>query len=108
MPRITKRFVDSITPGPKEAEYWDDKLPGFGLRVKPSGVKSYVIRYRTLGNGQRRLTLGQHGKLTPEQARNLAEDRFAEIKAGGDPSALRQERRNAPTLGELAERYLKD
>ncbi|HEX3127511.1 MAG TPA: integrase arm-type DNA-binding domain-containing protein [Thermoanaerobaculia bacterium] len=108
MPRITKRFVDSISPTAKETEHWDDKLPGFGLRVKPSGVKSYVIRYRTLSGDQRRLTLGQHGKLTPEQARNLAEDRFAEIKAGGDPSAHRQEKRAAPTLHELAERYLKD
>ncbi len=108
MPRITKRFVDSISPTTKETEHWDDKLPGFGLRVKPSGVKSYVIRYRTLSGDQRRLTLGQHGKLTPEQARNLAEDRFAEIKAGGDPSAHRQEKRAAPTVRELAERYMKD
>jgi integrase len=107
MPRITKRFVDSLVPGPKEFEHWDDQLPGFGIRIKPSGVKTYVIRYRT-PSGQRRLKLGRHGKLTPEQARNLAKARFAEIEAGGDPSAVRQENRAAPTLRELAERYLKD
>jgi hypothetical protein len=90
MPRITKRFVDSLVPGPKEFEHWDDQLPGFGIRVKRSGVKTYVIRYRT-PSGQRRLKLSRHGKLTPEQARNLAKARFAEIEAGGDPSAVRQE-----------------
>jgi hypothetical protein len=107
MPRITKRFVDSLGPGPKEFEHWDDQLPGFGIRIKPSGVKTYVIRYRT-PSGQRRLKLGRHGKLTPEQARNLAKARFAEIEAGGDPSAVRQENRAAPTLREFSERYLKD
>ena len=82
MPRITKRTVDALKPGPKDTDYWDDQLPGFGLRVKPSGMKSYVIRYRTRTGGQRRVTLGQHGKLTPEQARQMAQDLFAEIRKG--------------------------
>lgn len=105
MPSITKRFVDSINPGPKESEFWDDKIPGFGIRVKPSGIKSYVIRYRT-PSGQRRLTLGQHGRITPDQARDLAKKRFHEISQQKDPSAQRKEEREAPTVRELAERYL--
>lgn len=107
MARITKRFVDSLFPGPKEFEHWDDQLPGFGIRVKPSGVKSYVIRYRT-SSGQRRLTLGQHGRITPDQARQMAKDRFHEISQRMDPSARRKEDREAPTVKELAERYLSD
>jgi Arm DNA-binding domain len=107
MASITKRFVDSLVPGHKETEYWDDKLPGFGVRVKPSGVKSYVIRYRTT-SGQRRLTLGQHGKITPDQARQMAKDRFHEISQKKDPSARRKEDREAPTVQEVAERYLID
>jgi hypothetical protein len=47
MPRITKRFVDSLVLGLKEFEHWDDQLPGFGIRIKPSGVKTHIIRYRT-------------------------------------------------------------
>jgi hypothetical protein len=105
MPSITKRFVDSITPGSKETEYWDEKIPGFGIRVKPSGVKSYVIRYRT-PSGQRRLTLGQHGRITPDQARELAKKRFHEISQQKDPSAQRREDREAPTIQVVAERYL--
>lgn len=108
MPRITKRTVDALKPGPKDTDYWDDQLPGFGLRVKPSGVKSYVIRYRTRTGGQRRVTLGQHGKLTPEQARQMAQDLFAEIRKGQDPSQDRHKERSAPTLRELGERYMTD
>lgn len=106
MPRITKRTVDSIKPSSKDTDYWDDQLPGFGLRVKPTGVKSYVIRYRTRTGGQRRLTLGQHGKLTPDQARQMAQERFAEIRNGRDPSLDCRKERAAPTLREFAPRYL--
>lgn len=108
MPRITKRTVDALKPGPKDTDYWDDQLPGFGLRVKPSGVKSYVIRYRTRTGGQRRVTLGQHGKLTPEQARQMAQDLFAEIRRGQDPSQDRLKERSAPALQDLGERYMTD
>lgn len=108
MPRITKRTVDTLKPGPKDTDYWDDQLPGFGLRVKPSGVKSYVIRYRTRTGGQRRVTLGEHGKLTPEQARQMAQDLFAEIRKGQDPSQDRHKERSASTLRELGERYMTD
>lgn len=108
MPRITKRTVDALKPGPKDTDHWDDQLPGFGLRVKPSGVKSYVIRYRTRTGGQRRVTLGQHGKLTPEQARQMAQDLFAEIRKGQDPSQDRYKERSAPTLRELGEHYMTD
>jgi len=108
LPRITKRTVDALKPGLKDIDYWDDQLPGFGLRVKPSGMKSYVIRYRTRTGGQRRVTLGQHGKLTPDQARQMAQDLFAEIRKGQDPSQDRHKERAAPTLRELAERYMTD
>ena len=47
MPKITKRFVDSLKAGPGEdLVFWDTETRGFGIRVKPSGVKSYMIQYR--------------------------------------------------------------
>jgi hypothetical protein len=62
----TQKLTKSVTEGlsPAEADYivWDAELPGFGVRVKPSGVRSYVVQYRNRKTGvSRRRTIGQHG-----------------------------------------------
>jgi hypothetical protein len=51
--RITKRVVDGLRPQAKEFAVWDAKLPGFGVRVRPSGAMSYVVVYRR-GQGEAR------------------------------------------------------
>ena len=80
--RITKRSVDAAKPGRAEHFLWDGELIGFGLRVRPSGVKSYVVKYR-VGPGRRapvrRITLGKHGKLTPDIAREAARTILADV-----------------------------
>lgn len=105
MAKLTKRVVDAA--GSQEREYflWDDLLPGFGLRVLPSGRKTYVVQYRQHGR-TRRLALGPHGVLTTEQARNLAADKLYEVKKGGDPSEERHLDRAAKTVAELAEAFM--
>ena len=55
--RITKRLVDSLTPAGTEYFVWDSKLAGFGLRVQPTGEKSYVVKYRA-GSGRKAPTRG--------------------------------------------------
>ena len=105
MPRLTKRTVEAVRPGPKDIFIWDSTLPGFGVRVLPSGRRSYVIQYRAKGR-TRRMTLGSHGVLTPEIARRLAISHLAEVNAGGDPSAARQADSRQPTVAELASRYM--
>lgn len=104
-PRLTKRTVDAAKPGDRERFLWDPDLRGFGLRVFPSGRKTYVVQYRT-GNRTRRLTLGAHGPLTPDEARALAQGHLGDVSKGGDPSKERQETRHLPTVGGLADRYL--
>ena len=68
MANLTKRTVDAA--GPRERDYalWDDDLPRFGLRVRASGTKTYVVQYRAKGR-TRVVTLGRHGALTPAKAR---------------------------------------
>ncbi len=57
MPRITKRLVDAAEIRPAEYFVWDSEIPGFGLRVLPSGRRGYAVQYRA-GRRSRRISLG--------------------------------------------------
>jgi integrase len=103
--RLTKRTVDALRANGRDVIYFDGELPGFGLRVKPSGVKSYLIQYRTKGR-TRRFTVGAHGVLTAEQARKRARKQLLRVNDGADPSEEQRQTRKAETVGELCERYL--
>ena len=83
---------------------WDGDLPGFGVRVLPSGRRSYLVQYRT-GRRSRRITLGPHGVLTADQARGMAIEVLAQVRSGSDPAADRKTRREALTVQELAARF---
>ena len=86
---------------------WDGTLKGFGLRVYPSGRRSYIIQYRVNGR-TRRIALGAPEKVSCAQARAHAKKLLSEAALGRDPAAERDKRRNAPRLAELAGRYLRD
>jgi integrase len=107
MAKISKRSVDALQPeAGRDILLWDDELPGFGVRCRPSGSKVYFLKYRTQGNRQRWLSLGQHGPLTPEAARAKALREKAAVADGGDPSGARQTKRRESTIAELADRYM--
>ena len=106
MTKLTNRTVAAIKPGDRDLFVWDDELPGFGLRVKPSGVKSYILQYRNQHNVSRRYTLGRHGVIGPEKARVKAKSLLAGVQDGADPATERREAREAPTVADLAERYM--
>lgn len=112
MGKISKRAVDAKQPGkgdPKNGEFlWDSELRGFGCRVYPSGRKVYFVQYRLPNGRQRRLRLGAHGVLTPDQARLRAKGALAAVASGRDPAAERDENRRAITFGQVAELYLSD
>ena len=108
MPKLTKKLVDSLKTTGRDHNVFDSELPGFGIRIKPSGAKSYFIQYRNRAGRTRKLTLGRHGILTPAEGRAMARDKLAEIRKGADPSEDRQTTLRAPTLREFADRYLSE
>ena len=110
MPNITKRFVDALRR-PKDGGdvfAWDDALPGFGVRMKPTGAISYIVQYRNAGGVSRRFTLGRHGVLTPQEARHMAKDRLADVRRGQDPAEARNKAWHDPTVTVLCDLYLKE
>jgi integrase len=110
MGKLTKRVVDAAKPSPARAIVWDDELKGFGLRVEPSGVKTFIIRYRAGSGGRaapkRFLTVGRYGALTPEEARRKAKRLLGAAAGGKDPAAEIAGQRAGLTFAELARRFL--
>ncbi|MFZ1414319.1 MAG: integrase family protein [Defluviicoccus sp.] len=109
MPKISKTVVDALEPAASgDVFLWDAELKGFGVRVKESGAKSYVLSYRNRHGQRRRLTIGRHGELTTAQARDRAAQLLAQIRFGADPAEARQEERQALTVADLIDAYLAD
>jgi hypothetical protein len=128
--KITKRTVDSLHPSNVDQFLWDTELKGFGLKVtalrskvtgkRKGGNKVYILQYRKGGRrrnsdgnvvpGQwesmRRVTIGRHGAMTPEQARGVATRLLGAVAQGNDPAAVRAADKAAPTVARLADRFL--
>ena len=107
MPRLTKRVIEAAEIQAAEHFIWDDSLPGFGVRVLPSGRKGYIVQYRA-GRRSRRMSLGPSTVLTCEQARTRAITIIAAARGGDDPAARRDTDRRTATVKELADRFDKE
>ncbi len=107
--RLTKRSVDTILPADRQFVVFDTDLKGFGLRVLPSGARSWVVEYRPHPGGRgvakKRITIGSAATLTPDEARKRAREILAGVSLGSDPSGGRASLRNAVTLGQAWQRY---
>jgi Arm DNA-binding domain len=107
--RITKRVVDGLKPRETEYAVWDAHMPGFGVRVRPTGSMSYVVVYRAgAGRGApvRRYTIAGVGKIAPESARTRAKAILARVATGHDPAGEKAFEREAITISGLADRFI--
>lgn len=93
---------------PKASPYfiWCSELAGFGVRIYPSGTKSYYADYYNKGRQRNRISIGSHGKLTTEEARKEARIILAGALKGEDAALERRTRRTSLTVAELCDDYL--
>lgn len=104
--KLTKRVIDNAEIKDKAYELWDGEVKGFAARIYPSGLKSYMIQYRSKGR-TRKFTLGKHGVLTPDEARKLAREKLVDVASGGNPAEDKSAYSKAPTLGDFCDYFLK-
>ena len=101
MGKLTKRIVEALdAKGGPDIFEWDTELRGFGVRARATGSKTYLVQYRNAEGRTRRLVLGKHGALTPDQARDLARQKLAAVARGEDPSEERRAMRHGMTVGD--------
>lgn len=108
MARLNKRTVDGLHATDREYFVWDEDMPGFGIRVMPSGHKGYLIQYRDTSGRTRRQALGRHGTVTADEARAEARDLLSAAARGHNPAEETKRRRGAAMVGELCDRFLKE
>ncbi len=98
-----------IPPGKSEAIFFDDDLPGFGLRVREGGSRSFVFQYK-VGNKQRRMALGTANALNFAATRKTAETLYARVKLGQDPAGEKNHARKkaTETFEAVARQHLDD
>ena len=85
---LTKRTIDRAAyngDGRSRDVRWDDQIPGFGLRIYPTGRKAFVLNYRGPDRRMRLMTLGRYGVLTLHEGRERARRLLVQVADGGDP-----------------------
>ncbi|MDE0381746.1 MAG: tyrosine-type recombinase/integrase [Rhodospirillales bacterium] len=105
---LSNRVVDALTAADKEIMCWDRDLPGFGVRVYPSGAKTYMVQRRGR-RGSKRITVGRHGTMSVDEARQQAAVILTRLESGEElETGAAPDADGGPTVAELAERYLRE
>jgi integrase len=104
--RITQSVIRGLKPpAAGNVIVWDSDIAGFGARITSGGTVAFVLNY-TLNGRERRYTIGKYPDWSPSAARAEAIKIRGDVSRGEDPLADREGRRDAPTVGELCDRYM--
>lgn len=110
--KLTKAAVDRIPATALRRIVWDTELSGFGVRIEPSGTRTFLIRYRANGGGRqapkRFQTIGRYGNLTVDEARRQAKILLGAAAKGEDPAGERGAKRREMTVTDLIDLYEKE
>lgn len=112
MPKLhlTKSVIDELAPTISELVYWDDSVPGFGLKITPLGRKVFIVIYRTKDglSRLRKYTIGTYGQTTLATARIAAQKVLADRNEGKDPAGAKRALRNkvaTDTVDDVVKEY---
>ncbi len=105
MIKISKRIVDALEVQDRDVDHFDDDLKGFGVRIRPSGRKTYFVmmRHKCV---MRRFTIGSHGAVTAEAARLKAKQIISDLAIDKNPTAEQEAVRKSVTVRSLGERFI--
>jgi integrase len=109
MPKLTQEFIDTLTTD-RDRTFYDTVQVGFGVRVLPTGVKTFVAKANVAGL-RRKVTIGNAATMTLAAARREARDAIEAIRRGADPAKDKVDRRRALeygaiTVADLADRWM--
>lgn len=108
MPKLTKPLINALSAQDRDVVVWDSSMPGFGMRIKSSGVKSFIVQYRNKSGRSRRVSIGRLGVLTLDQARKEAIRLLGDVAKGKDPAEERRVLLHGETVAQLAAFYMKE
>lgn len=105
--KLTKSALDALQARTADYLVWDEECAGFGCKVTPAGRKVFIVQYRMGGRGSpvRKYTIGPHGKLTLQQAREQARVILGQVASGADPQQQKAEKRAQLGKDRVADLY---
>lgn len=107
--KITKTMVDQLRIDPdRDCYLWDSGIAGFGVKLTPKGARTYLFQYRDRSKRTRRITIGRHGSVTAQQARDEAEKLAARVRLGEDPAQINTAARSSLSVAEGFSRFFEE
>jgi integrase len=112
METITEGLVKDLEPPARgQRILWDDKVPGFGVRITSGGAVAFILNYTSPTGGRRkRYSIGRFPAWSATSARKQAQELRVKIDKGEDPIEEKRDKRRQsdaePTFAELTQRYL--
>jgi len=107
--RLTDAAVKHLPSPPAGSRIvYDTVAKGFGVRVTAAGARAFILTYRRKDGQQRRYTIGSFSDWRTAAAREEAQRLKRAVDGGADPLGELEQSRTAPTVSDLAERFIAD
>ncbi|MDN4501383.1 integrase family protein [Alteromonadaceae bacterium BrNp21-10] len=103
--KFGKKVIEALPVGQSTDTYWDDSVTGLGLRIQPTGTKTFFFQGRTKGKLVK-ITIGKFGVLTTEEAKKLAKQHASDLTKGLDPRNKQNSEEKLATFGDMMSAYI--